>query len=103
MLTPGHALAEVIAGRNLGAGDQEQHFFQGTGHPPGLAIIAELCKMPQQHRQSGRCKFRFRSLAHGFGSNESEPQGITHPSQLKILVNLTASPCVHARIRLRML
>ena len=77
MLTPGHALAEVIAGRNLGAGDQEQHFFQGTGHPPGLAIIAELCKMPQQHRQSGRCKFRFRSLAHGSGSNESEPRGIT--------------------------
>ena len=51
MLTPGHDLVEVIAGRNRGAGDQEQNLGQGVGHPPGLAVVLPLRKMLQQQGQ----------------------------------------------------
>ena len=62
VLASEHDRLEIVAAGDRGAGDQQQHFLQGIGHPPTLTVIIDLRKMLQQHGQSGRCEGRFGSL-----------------------------------------
>src|SRR5438874_8611586 len=50
VFAPGDDVVEVVAGRNGGAGYQQQHLLERIHYPPGLAAIPELGELLQKQR-----------------------------------------------------
>src|SRR6266496_2668581 len=52
VLAPGDDVVEIVAGRDRGAGHQQQDLLERIHDPPGLALIPEFGKMLQKQAQA---------------------------------------------------
>src|SRR5215831_10119356 len=76
-LAPKDDLVEVVAGGDGGAGHQEQDLLERVGDAPALALVVQLGKVLEQHRQGERHLHR---LVHR-GLLESGPPTESHPAR----------------------
>ena len=87
LLAPGDNIIEIVAGRDGGAGQQQQHLAQRIRNPPRLAPVLEPGKMLQKHSdpRPWRIPINGKSdqIIHACALLESERQRIIFPSSMQ--------------------
>ena len=96
VLAPGDDIVEVVTRSDGGAGHQQQDLLDRIGHTPSLAIVVQLRKMLQQHRQP-----RSRKLLVDINGHDRAPGRIRAPteSQPTPQTKITSAPPLTRTLR----
>jgi hypothetical protein len=105
MLAPGDDIVEVIAGRDRGAGHQQQDLLEGIHNAPGLAVVLELGKVLQKQTKTRTRDLSVEDRVHdGAPPRIKSAHGITTASSTQNYadqpVNLSSEPWIILRHRL---